>query len=72
MGHDPIVRATQDPTYVDDLSGLTAGAEQTSRLLFFLLAAGHAAGLSTTTRCCVTVSARAVHPRVDAALGRFP
>eukprot|EP00974_Lingulodinium_polyedra_P019137 1848923-Lingulodinium_polyedra.AAC.1 len=48
-GYDPMVRASRGPTYVDDLSGLALGGEQTLRLHFSLLAAGHAAGLPITT-----------------------
>eukprot|EP00974_Lingulodinium_polyedra_P024850 2402746-Lingulodinium_polyedra.AAC.1 len=49
IGYDPIVRVAQGPPYVDDFVGLTVGVEQTLRLHFFLLVAGHAAGLCITT-----------------------
>eukprot|EP00974_Lingulodinium_polyedra_P094621 9171408-Lingulodinium_polyedra.AAC.1 len=53
-GYDPIVHAAQGPTYVDDLAGLTIGVTLTLRLHFFLLVAGHAAGLRIATHSCVT------------------
>eukprot|EP00974_Lingulodinium_polyedra_P034748 3340138-Lingulodinium_polyedra.AAC.1 len=52
IGYDPIVRAAQGPTYVDDLAGLTVGVEQTLRLHCFLLVAGRAAGLRIATHSC--------------------
>eukprot|EP00974_Lingulodinium_polyedra_P132630 11222524-Lingulodinium_polyedra.AAC.1 len=72
MGYDPIVHATSGPTYVDDLAGLAIGVGQTLRLHFFLLVAGHAAGLSVTTHRCCRLVASTVHPAVDQALDRFP
>eukprot|EP00974_Lingulodinium_polyedra_P100730 9757484-Lingulodinium_polyedra.AAC.1 len=53
IGYDPIVHAVRGPTYVDDLAGLTVGVLQTLRLHFFLLVAGHAAGLRITTHSCI-------------------
>eukprot|EP00974_Lingulodinium_polyedra_P056025 5387588-Lingulodinium_polyedra.AAC.1 len=52
IGYDPIVHAAQGPTYVDYFAGLTIGVMQTLRLHFFLLVAGHAAGLRITTHSC--------------------
>eukprot|EP00974_Lingulodinium_polyedra_P023463 2266673-Lingulodinium_polyedra.AAC.1 len=72
MAYDPIVEATQGPTFVDDLAGLTVGVEMTLRLHLFLLVVSHAAGLSVTAHSCSCVHARAVHPRMEAALKRFP
>eukprot|EP00974_Lingulodinium_polyedra_P089111 8639562-Lingulodinium_polyedra.AAC.1 len=72
LGYDPIVHAAQKPTYVDDLSGLAVGVEQTLRLHYFLLAAGHAANLSVKTHRCVLLVAAAAHPAVDRALDTFP
>eukprot|EP00974_Lingulodinium_polyedra_P043031 4131515-Lingulodinium_polyedra.AAC.1 len=62
IGYDPIVLAVRGPTYVDDLAGLTVGVLQTLRLHFFLLVAGHAAGLRVATHSCIDVCARDVHP----------
>eukprot|EP00974_Lingulodinium_polyedra_P031184 3000423-Lingulodinium_polyedra.AAC.1 len=72
IGYDPIVHAAQGPTYIDDLVGLTIGVVQTFRLHFFLLVAGHNAGLRIATHSCATVCARSVHLAVDSALSRFP
>eukprot|EP00974_Lingulodinium_polyedra_P052242 5026267-Lingulodinium_polyedra.AAC.1 len=58
IGYDPIAHATNGPTYVDDLSGLTVGVRDTLRLHYFLLAAGHAAGLAISTQKCTTVHAQ--------------
>eukprot|EP00974_Lingulodinium_polyedra_P099969 9683520-Lingulodinium_polyedra.AAC.1 len=49
MGYDPIVEAVGGPTYVDDLAGLQKGPCRALRMQYFLLAAGHAAGLSVST-----------------------
>eukprot|EP00974_Lingulodinium_polyedra_P079754 7722822-Lingulodinium_polyedra.AAC.1 len=49
IGYDPIVSAVRGPAYLDDLAGLTVGVEQVFRLHYFLLVAGHAAGLRITT-----------------------
>eukprot|EP00974_Lingulodinium_polyedra_P031795 3063030-Lingulodinium_polyedra.AAC.1 len=62
IGYDPIVYAVRGPTYVDDLAGLARGVEQTLRLRFILLVAGHAAGLRITTHACAAVVAHAVRP----------
>eukprot|EP00974_Lingulodinium_polyedra_P016572 1606551-Lingulodinium_polyedra.AAC.1 len=72
IGYDPIVYAVRGPTYVDDLAGLTVGIEQTLRLHYFLLVAGHAAGLRIAPHSCVALAARAVHPAVEQALRWFP
>eukprot|EP00974_Lingulodinium_polyedra_P129378 11209817-Lingulodinium_polyedra.AAC.1 len=48
------------------------GVEQTLRLHYFLLFAGHAAGLCITTHRCATAHARAVHPSVGVLFDRFP
>eukprot|EP00974_Lingulodinium_polyedra_P016082 1560135-Lingulodinium_polyedra.AAC.1 len=72
MAYDPIVEATQGPTFVDDLAGLTVGVEMTLRLHLFLIVVSHAAGLSATAHSCTTVHTRAVHPRLEQILVRFP
>eukprot|EP00974_Lingulodinium_polyedra_P051935 4995151-Lingulodinium_polyedra.AAC.1 len=46
MGYDPIVEAIGGTTFVDDLAGLHRGPRRDLRMQYFLLAAGHAAGLS--------------------------
>eukprot|EP00974_Lingulodinium_polyedra_P109315 10575794-Lingulodinium_polyedra.AAC.1 len=65
MGYDPIVDAIGGPTFVDDLAGLQRGPTRVLRMQYFLLAAGHAAGLSVATHSCENKTARS-------ALARFP
>eukprot|EP00974_Lingulodinium_polyedra_P012004 1158927-Lingulodinium_polyedra.AAC.1 len=72
MAYDPIVEAAQGPTCVDDLAGLTVGVEMTLRLHLFLIVISRAAGLSVIAHSCTTVHARAVRPRLDQLLVRFP
>eukprot|EP00974_Lingulodinium_polyedra_P093566 9066143-Lingulodinium_polyedra.AAC.1 len=72
MAYDSIVEATQGPTFVDDLAGLTVGVEMTLRPHLFLIVVSHAAGLSVTVHSCTIVHARAVHPRLEQILVRFP
>eukprot|EP00974_Lingulodinium_polyedra_P091358 8857325-Lingulodinium_polyedra.AAC.1 len=72
MAYDPIVEATQGPTFVDDLAGLAVGVEMTLRLHLFLLVVSHAAGLSATAHAFTTVRATPVRPRLEQLLARFP
>eukprot|EP00974_Lingulodinium_polyedra_P086176 8345516-Lingulodinium_polyedra.AAC.1 len=53
VGYDPIVGG---PAYVDDLADLQRGPTRVLRMQDFLLAAGHAAGLSVATRSCEKVA----------------
>eukprot|EP00974_Lingulodinium_polyedra_P076128 7372227-Lingulodinium_polyedra.AAC.1 len=46
MGYDPSVEAIGGLIFVDDLAGLHRGPRRALRVQYFLLAAGHAAGLS--------------------------
>eukprot|EP00974_Lingulodinium_polyedra_P116448 11159186-Lingulodinium_polyedra.AAC.1 len=62
IGYDPIVHATQGPTYVDNLSGLIVGVRNALRFHLFLLVAGRAAGTAISTHKCTTIHADAVHP----------
>ena len=68
VGYDPIVAPVGGPAFVDDLAGLTLGVTRTLRLHFFLLAAGHAAGLRIATHDCVQLTALEVDPLAVAAL----
>eukprot|EP00974_Lingulodinium_polyedra_P040796 3919470-Lingulodinium_polyedra.AAC.1 len=72
MGYDPIVEAVGGPTYVDDLAGLQKGPGRALRMQYFLLAAGHAAGLSVSTHRCERIVGTSVAPAALAALRRFP
>ena len=78
LAYDPIVEGleaatgTRCPTWVDDLSALAYGPSQSVRVVLFLLAAGHCAGLLVTGHRCEWISVRRLHPRVEAVLASFP
>eukprot|EP00974_Lingulodinium_polyedra_P089581 8686029-Lingulodinium_polyedra.AAC.1 len=65
-----MVEAVGGPTYVDDLAGLHRGPRRALRMQYFLLAVGHAAGLSVSTHRCERVVGTAIAPEVLAALRR--
>eukprot|EP00974_Lingulodinium_polyedra_P112487 10882753-Lingulodinium_polyedra.AAC.1 len=72
MGYDPIVEAVGGPTYVDDLAGLQRGPKRALRMQYFLLAAGHAAGLAVATHSCVKVAVARISEAAREACSRFP
>lgn len=63
---------TRCPTFVDDLCGHTVGPTQTFRLLLFILAAGHAAGLITDVHTCTWLEGNSGFVAVRAILEPFP
>eukprot|EP00974_Lingulodinium_polyedra_P027343 2642222-Lingulodinium_polyedra.AAC.1 len=52
MGYDPILEAIGGPTFVDDLAGLQRCPRRALRMQYFLLAAGHVAGIAVATHSC--------------------
>ena len=78
FGYDPIIFAVHEatgvkpPTYVDDLSALVWGPEQTLAVEIIVMAAGHAAGVRIDAHSCSTFHACSGIDTAREVLGAMP